>query len=162
MYSRVIQFYTHTHTHTHTRTFISNSLWPYGLYSPWNSPGQNTGVSSHSLLQGIFPTHGSNPGLPHCRWILYQLSHRGSPPLHTHTHPLPTHPTGCYLLSCVWLFATLWTNRLLCPRDYQARILEWVAIRFSKRSSCPRDRTPISHIAGRFFTTEPAGKPHLT
>ena len=44
-----------------------------------NSPGQNTGVCSHSLLQGIFPTQGSNPGLPHHRWILYQLSHKGSP-----------------------------------------------------------------------------------
>ena len=50
------------------------------LYSPWNSPGsQNTGGGSCSLLQGIFPTQGSNPGLPHCRWILYQLSHQGSP-----------------------------------------------------------------------------------
>ena len=45
----------------------------------WNSPGQNTGVGSLFLLQGIFPTQGSNPGLPHCRQILYQLSHRGSP-----------------------------------------------------------------------------------
>ena len=58
---------------------MSNSLWPHGLYSPWNSPGQNTGVGSLSLLQGIFPTQGSNPGLPHCRGILYQLSHKGSP-----------------------------------------------------------------------------------
>ena len=48
-------------------------------YGPWNSPGQNTGVGSLSLLQGIFPTQGSNPGLPHCRWSLYQLSHKGSP-----------------------------------------------------------------------------------
>ena len=47
--------------------------------SPWNSPGQNTGVGSLSLLQGIFPTQGPNPGLPHCRQILYQLSHQGSP-----------------------------------------------------------------------------------
>ena len=53
--------------------------YPHGPYSPWNSPGQNTGVGSLSLLQGIFPTQGSNPGLPHCRQILYQLSHRGSP-----------------------------------------------------------------------------------
>ena len=52
------------------------TLWPYGLYSPWNSLGQNTGVGSLSLLQGIFPTQGSNPSLPHCRWILYQLSHK--------------------------------------------------------------------------------------
>ena len=49
------------------------------LYSPWNSSGQNTEVGSLSLLQGIFPTQGSNPGLPHCRQILYQLSHKGSP-----------------------------------------------------------------------------------
>ena len=48
------------------------------LYSPWNSPGQNTGVDSLSLLQGIFRTQGSNPGLLHCRQILYQLSHKGS------------------------------------------------------------------------------------
>ena len=46
---------------------------------PWNSPGQNTGVGSLALLQGIFPTWGSNPALPHCRRILYQLSHQGSP-----------------------------------------------------------------------------------
>ena len=57
---------------------LSSSLWPHGLYSPWNSPGQNTGVSSLSLLQRIFPTQGSNPGLLHCRWILYHLSHQGS------------------------------------------------------------------------------------
>ena len=48
-------------------------------YSPWNSLGQNTGVGSLSLLQGIYRTQGSNPGLPHCRWILYQLNHKGSP-----------------------------------------------------------------------------------
>ena len=49
------------------------------LYSPCNSPGQNTGVGSLLLLQGIFPTQGLNSGLPHCRWILYQLSYQGSP-----------------------------------------------------------------------------------
>ena len=53
---------------------MSDSLWPHGLYSPWNSPGQNTGVGSLSLLQGIFPTRGVNSGLPHCRRIVYQLS----------------------------------------------------------------------------------------
>ena len=58
---------------------MSNTLWPLGLYTLWNSPGQNTGVDSHSFLQGIFPTQGLNPGLPHCRQILYQLSHQGSP-----------------------------------------------------------------------------------
>ena len=62
------------------------------IYSPWNSPGQNTGVFcilfcileySLSLLQWIFPTQGSNPGLPHCRLILYQLNHKGSPHYYT-------------------------------------------------------------------------------
>ena len=52
------------------------SLQPNGLYSPWNSPGQNNGVGSLFLLQGIFLTQGSNLGLLHCRQILYQLSHR--------------------------------------------------------------------------------------
>ena len=51
----------------------------HGLYTPWNSPGQNTGVGSLSLLHGIFSTQGSNPGLPHYRWILYKLSHKGGP-----------------------------------------------------------------------------------
>ena len=53
---------------------MSNSLESHRLYSPWNSPDQNPGVGSCSLLQGIFPTQGSNPGLPQCRQILYQLS----------------------------------------------------------------------------------------
>ena len=58
---------------------MSNSLGSHGLYSPWNSPGQNTEVEILSFLQGIFPAQGPNPGLPHCRWMLYQLSHKGSP-----------------------------------------------------------------------------------
>ena len=55
------------------------SLQPNGLYSQQNSPGQNTRMGSLSLIQGIFPTQGSNPGLLHCSSILYQLSHKGSP-----------------------------------------------------------------------------------
>ena len=59
---------------------VFNSLQPRGLQPvrllcPWNSPGQNTGLGSHSLLEGIFPTQGSNPGLRHCRQILYHLRH---------------------------------------------------------------------------------------
>ena len=65
---------------------VSFSLPPHGLepsrhLCPWDSPGKKTGVGCHSLLQGIFLTQGSNPGLPHCRWILYYLSHKGSPSL---------------------------------------------------------------------------------
>ena len=61
-----------------SRSVVSDSLQPHGLYSLWNSPGQNTGVGSLSFLQGIFPIQGSNPGLRHCRQILYQLSHKGN------------------------------------------------------------------------------------
>ena len=58
---------------------MSDSLRPHVLYNPWNSPGCNTGVGSLPLFQGTFPTQGSNPGLLHCRWIIYQLSHQESP-----------------------------------------------------------------------------------
>ena len=54
-----------------SRSVMSDSLQLHELYSPWTSPSQNTGVGSLSLLQWIIPTQGSNPGLPHCRWILY-------------------------------------------------------------------------------------------
>ena len=132
---------------------MSDSLRPHELYSPWNSPSQNTGVGRLSLpspgdlpnpgiehrspalqadslpaepqgkpkntrmgslclLQGILPTQELKWGLLHCRQILYQLSHKGSP-----------------------------------------RILEWVAYPFSRGSSRPRDQTRVSCIAGRFFTS---------
>ena len=69
----------HLTVQTESSLVMFDSLGPHGLYGPWNSPGLNTGVGSLSLLQGIFPTQGSNPGLPHCGRILYQLSHKGSP-----------------------------------------------------------------------------------
>ena len=89
---------------------------PPGLYSPWNFPGQNTGVGCLSLLQGIFPTQGSNSGLPRCRLILYQLSHKGSPRiLEWVAYPFssgssrPRNPTG---VSCTAArFFTNWTTR---------------------------------------------------
>ena len=61
-----------------SHSVVPNSLRPHGLYSSWNSLGQNTRVGSHSLPQGIFPTQGPNPGLSYFRQILYQLSHQGS------------------------------------------------------------------------------------
>ena len=66
------------------RSVMSNSLRPHGLWSarllcPRESPGKNTGVGCHALLQGSFPTQVSNPGLLHCRQILYHLSHQGRP-----------------------------------------------------------------------------------
>ena len=62
------------YTGSESRSIMSNSMWPHGLYSPWNSSGQNSEVGSLFLLQWI-SIQGSNPGLLHCRWILYQLSH---------------------------------------------------------------------------------------
>ena len=62
-----------------SHSVLCDSLQPHGLYSPWNFPGQNTGVGSLSLLQEVFPTQGSNPDLPHFARILYQLSHKESP-----------------------------------------------------------------------------------
>ena len=95
---------------------VSDSLRPHGLCSPWNSLGQNTGVGSLSLLQGIFPTQGSNPGLLHCMQILYQLSHKGSPKILKWVPYLfssrsfwPRNQTG---VSCiVGGFFTNWSNR---------------------------------------------------
>ena len=69
----------HSESENESRSVVSDSLRPHGLHSPRNSPGQNAGVGSLSLLQGIFPTQGSNPGLSHCIQILYHLSHKGSP-----------------------------------------------------------------------------------
>ena len=95
---------------------MSDSLWPHELYSPQNTPGQNTGVGSLSLLQGIFPTQGSNPGLPHCRWILYQLSHKESPRiLEWVTHPFsmgsswPRNQTRVSFIAGGWF--TSWATR---------------------------------------------------
>ena len=72
---------------------MSDSLQPHGLYRPWNSPGQNTGVGSLSLLRGIFPTQGSNRGLPHGRRILYQLLYQ----------PKNTEVCSCSLLQVIFL-----------------------------------------------------------
>ena len=96
-------------TPRHQQFFLSLLLWKWKSLSlvwlfatcPWNSPGQNTGVGI-SLLQGIIPTQGLNPGLPHCRWILYQLSHKGSPLLlyhlckYQHAFKRQISPSCCY------------------------------------------------------------------
>ena len=113
---------------------MSDSLWLHGLYSPWNSPGQNTGVSSLFLLQGIFRIQGSNPGLLQRKWILYQPSS-----LKVKVAQLCL--TLCNTMDCIG-------HGIL-----QARILEWVAFPFSRGSFQPRDQTQVSHMAGGFFTS---------
>ena len=93
---------------------------PPGSFVHENSSGKNIAVGCHSLLLGIFPNQGLNPGLLLCRQILYHLSHQGSP----------------------W-------------------ILECVAYPFSRGSSTPRNRTRVSCIAGRFFTSWATREAHM-
>ena len=91
VYRKVIEFYTHTHTHTQILVAVVVSLLScFQLFvtprtvahqGPLSMelPSKNTGVGSHSLLQGIVLTQGLNPGLLHCRLILYHLSQEGRP-----------------------------------------------------------------------------------
>ena len=112
--------------------------------SPAEPPGKpkNTGVGSLPLLQRIPLTQGSNWGLPHCRWILHQLSCQGSPIAHGESEVTQSCPTLCDPVDCSLpgfsIHGTL-----------QARILEWVTISFSRGSSRLRDRTWVSCIGGR-------------
>ena len=118
---------------------MSNSLRLRKLYCPWNSPDQNTGMGSHSLLQEIFPAQGSSSGLPYCR--------RDS---------LPAEPTSTAaaksLQSCLTLCYPIDGSPpgSSVPRILQARRLEWVASSFSNAcmhanslQSCPTLCDPI-------------------
>ena len=117
-----------------SRSVVSNSLRPHGLYSPWNSPGQKNRVGSLSLLLGIFPTQGSNPRLPHCRRILCQLSHKGSPrilervayPFSSRSFP----PTNRTRVSCIaGRFFTNWAIKGQTSQHQQ-------------QTSCPHSPSP--------------------
>ena len=129
----------------------THGLWPIRLLCPWDSPGKNTGVGCHSFLQGIFPTQGSNASLPHSKWTLSE------PPRKPHfllcylnyDPCLPDKSPACRILlpAC----SSLQPCPTLCdPMNcslpgssvhgiLQARILEWVAMSFSRWSSWPRD-----------------------
>ena len=121
-----------------SRSFVSDSLRPHGLHSPWNSSGQNTGVGNLSLFQGIFPTLGLNPGLLHCRQILYQLNYEGM--LRTSTNYYHKEDVGHIYNGLLCLSKSLQSCLSLCdPMDcsppnspvhgiLQAKILEWVAM----------------------------------
>ena len=149
-------------------------------YRPWNSPGQNNGVGRLSLLHGIFPTQGSNPGLPHWRWSLYQLSHKRSPRIlewaayslssgsfwsRNRTRvsyivggffiELSGKPCKWKLLSRAQLFATPWTVHGIL----QATIMEWVAFPFSRGSSHPRTEPRSPSLQMDSLPAEPQGKP---
>ena len=109
------------HSESESRSVVSESLWSHGLQParslcPWNSPGQNIGVGSRSILQEIFQTQGLNPGLPHCKWILYHLSHQGSPRilqwkvyLFSRGPSWPRDQTGVFCIAGG--FFTIWATR---------------------------------------------------
>ena len=111
-----------------SHSVVSNSLRPHGLFSSWKSPGQNTVVSILSLLLGIFPTQGSNPGLRHCRRILYQLSHKGSPRI------------------LEWV-AFLFSSRSSQPRNQTG--VSCIAGEFF--TNCPIREAPIGHCYKQSF-----------
>ena len=83
----IFNFILHLTTHLKVKVKSLSCVWlcdpmdcsPPGTSIHGDSPGKNIGVDCHALLQGIFPTQGLNPGLPHCRQLLYHLSHQGSP-----------------------------------------------------------------------------------
>ena len=112
---------------SHVRLFVN----PWTIYSPWNSPGQNTGMGSLSLLQGISPTQGSNPGLLHWGQILYQLSHKGSPRiLEWVAFPFSRGPSQLRDQTQVFRFTgrffTSWATREICLLYRRPRFNTWV------------------------------------
>ena len=130
------------------------------LLCAWDSPGKNTGVGCHSLLQGIFLTLGWKPRL--LRWQADSLP--SEPP--GKPDPIKKIPSQAPCVTTVTVFIMFSSLKVaqpfptLCdPVDYsahgilQARILEWVAFPFSRGSSRPRNRTRVSRIAGGFFTS---------
>ena len=113
--------------------------------SPWTSPGQNTRVGSLSLLQGIFPTQGLNPGLPHCRGILYQLSHNGSPRilewvayLFSRGSSRPRNRTGVSFIASG--FFTTWAIR-----EVPGGVLKWLAVNAACRQGAQLGLT-LEHL----------------
>ena len=111
-----------------SHSVMANSLQPHGL---WNFLGQNTGVSSLSLVQGIFPTQGSNTDLLHCRQILYQLSHKGGPRmLEWVAYPFSSRsswPRNWTKVSCIadGFFAS-WTTKVRDNNSTSCMRIKWI------------------------------------
>ena len=112
---------------SHVQLFVTSWTVVHQLLCLWGFSSKNTEVGYHFLLQGFFPTQGSNPSLPHCRQILYHLSHQRNSKV-----------AQSYLTLCNLRDYTV--HRIL-----QARILEWIAFPFFRGSSQPRERTQVLH-----------------
>ena len=108
-----------------SHSLVSDSLWPHGLQPTrllhlWDFPGKSTGVCCHFLLQGIFPSQGSNPGFPHCRQMLYPLSHQGSQSANWYSY---------YSYNCILIaFQILWHYSIEEGRVYALFPWTWVGL----------------------------------
>ena len=130
---------------------VSDSLWPPGLYSPWNSPGQNTGVGSLSLLQGSSQPRDWTQvsclaGGLFTSWATQKPKNTGVDSLSLLQWIFPTQETNWGLLHCRQILYQL-------SHTGSQTILEWVAYPFSNGSSQPRNQTGVSCTAGRFLTS---------
>ena len=136
-----------------SRSVVSDSFWPHGLcptrlLHPWDFPGKSTEVGRHFPLQGILPTQGLNPDLPHCRQMLYWAT-REAPVMWQKKKKCPQMEVKWKSLSRIRLFVTPWIMHGIL----WAKILEGVAFPFSRGSVQSRDQTQVSCIAGGFFTS---------
>ena len=156
--------YTHIYyTHTHIYILVAKScllqhhrLYPARLPCPWNFPGKNIGVGWHFLLQEIFLTEGLNLCLLHWQMDSLPLSHQGR------------YMYICiYVCVCIYVYEVKFAQSYptVCdPMDYtvhgilQARILDWVAFPFSRRSSQPRDLTQVPALQMYSLPDEPQGR----
>ena len=140
-----------------SRSGVSDALWPHELYSPWDSLGQNTWSGYLFLPQGIFLTQGSNPGLPHCKRILYQLSHKGSPRiLEWVAYPFSSRSSQPCIADGFFtnwaIREALWTFRLLLNLGYKHCFSEhWGAHIF--QTIVFSGYMPKSGIAGSYGST---------
>ena len=126
------------------------------LYSPWSSPGQNIGVGSLSLPQGIFPNQGSNPGPPHCRWILNQLTHREA---------LILTKVKVKSISRVRPFATRWTVAYQAPLSMEfSRQEYWSGLPFPSPGDLPNPglESGCPGLQAEALLSEPPRKPTFT
>ena len=131
-----------------------NQPFPVLWLTPWRSPGLNTGMGSPSLLQGVFPTQGSNPGLPYCGQILYHLSHKGSPRILECSLSLlqqifPTQESNRGLLHCSWIFFyQLSYQESLRPVSSKNHITEsYVSALFHMQSSFPCGNNTAARVS---------------
>ena len=119
-----------------SHSIISDSLWPHGLYSPWNSPGQNTGVGSLSLFQGIFP--GIEPRSPALQEESLPAETPGKPLIHFELIFVPDVREDLTSLFCTWMVG--------CPLPICSRPLSWLSSTSVSSSGFPSMLVSVSNF----------------